>query len=118
MIVMSGDECRALRTRLNLTQQEFADELGVCRAVILRSEKTSPSLLLSRAIIGLVNEEEVKRLTALVKQQARQIKLLANGLDGAKPLVVELARLQTENAELSRTIEVMMTVRKPGKTRR
>lgn len=115
---MSGDECRALRTQLNLTQQEFADRLGVCRAVVLRSEKTSPSLLVSRAIIGLFNEDENHRLTALVKQQAQQIKLLSNGVDGAKPLVAEVARLQEQNAELSRTIEVMMTVRKSGKARR
>ena len=115
---MSGDECRALRVQLNLTQQEFADRLGVCRAVVLRSEKTSPSLLVSRAIIGLVNEAEVLRLTVLVKHQASQIKLLSNGADGAKSLVEEIARLQEQNAELSRTIEVMMTVRKSGRVRR
>ncbi|MBE7157395.1 MAG: hypothetical protein INR62_02970 [Rhodospirillales bacterium] len=114
---MSGDECKALRTRLNLTQQEFADQLGVSRALILRGEKTSPSLLLTRAIVGLVSQEEIERLAALVKHQASQIQLLSNGVDGAKPLVEEIARLQKEVAELSRTIEVMMAVRKSGKTR-
>lgn len=114
---MNGEECRTLRARLNLTQQEFADKLGVCRAVVLRSEKTSPSVLVSRAILGLVNEEENQRLTALVEQQASQIKLLSKGVDGAKPLVKEVARLQKVNADLSRTIEVMMAVRKSGKIR-
>lgn len=108
---ISGAECRAIRKRLKLTQQEFADKLGVCRAVVLRSEKTSPSMVVSRAIVGLVNEEESQRLTALVKQQASQIKLLSNGVEGAIPLVKEVARLQKENADLCTAIRVMMTAR-------
>ncbi len=45
---MNGEECKALRTRLNLTQQEFADKLGVCRALIVRGEKDIALLLLKR----------------------------------------------------------------------
>ena len=113
---MNGEECKALRTRLNLTQQEFADKLGVCRSLIVRGERTEPSLLLSRLLSGLVCQEEVARLTARLKEKEELIRLLkGSAKNGSHKLAEEIARLKTENAELTRTIKVMMSVRRSGK---
>ena len=113
---MNGEECKALRTRLNLTQQEFADKLGVSRALIIRGENDTPSLLLSQAILGLVNQGEIERLTALLAEQAEHIEMLNRSLaEGSQCLAEEIQRLKQKNADLSKTVEVMMAVRKAAK---
>ena len=115
---MNGEECKALRTRLNLTQQEFADKLGVCRSLIVRGEGGMPSLLLKRLLAGLTCQEEVERLTARLKEKEALIRLLKGGAKkGAHNLAEENIRLRAENAELTRTIKVMMSVRKSGKAK-
>ena len=115
---MNGEECKALRTRLNLTQQEFADKLGVCRSLIVRGERGMPSLLLKRLISGLTCQEEVARLTARLKEKESLIKLLkAGSKKGAHDLAEENISLKTEIADLTRTIKVMMSVRKSGKAK-
>ena len=114
---MSGDDCKALRTRLNLTQQEFADKLGVSRSLIIRGEKDSPSMLLSNAILGLVNQGEIERLKQLLAEHEEHIKLLNRSLkDGSACLGEEVQRLRRQNADLSKTIEVMMAIRKAAKS--
>ena len=113
---MNCEECKGLRTRLNLTQQEFADKLGVCRSLIVRGARGMPSLLLKRLLAGLTCQEEVARLTARLKEKEHLIKLLKGGSNkGAHDLAEENIRLKTEVAELTRTIKVMMSVRKSGK---
>ncbi len=113
---MNGEECKALRTRLNLTQQEFADKLGVSRALVIRGENTAPSLLLSQAVLGLVNQGEIERLTGLLAEQTEHIELLNRSLaEGSQCLAEEIKRLKQKNADLSKTVEVMMAVRKAAK---
>ena len=115
---MNGEECKALRVRLNLTQQEFADKLGVCRSLIVRGERVMPSLLLRRLISGWTCQEEVARLTARLKEKETLIRLLKGGSkNGAHALAEENIRLKAENADLTRTIKVMLSVRKSGKAK-
>ena len=113
---MNGEECKALRIRLNLTQQEFADKLGVSRALVIRGENTTPSVLLSQAILGLISQEEIERLKQQLAEQAEHIQVLNRCLEGgAQCLAEEFQRLKRENADLSKTVEVMMAVRKAAK---
>lgn len=73
---MTGAECKAIRERLKLTQQEFADQLGVCRHVVWRGERDAPSVLLARAVQGLLIEETLARLRLQVQQQEETTRCL------------------------------------------
>ena len=110
---MSGEECKKLRKSLKLTQQEFADRLGVSRFLVVKGERKGASVLLSQAIASMVAQGEVEHLRLQVKVQAEHIKALKKCLKGgAAKMADELHRLQTENANQARTIEIMMAARK------
>ena len=110
---ISGAECRAVRKRLKLTQQEFADKLGVCRALVLRGEQDSPAPLLSRGVLGLIYQEKNEALQAQLRSMAEQNEVMARALKGGEHVLVEeIARLQKENEDLRTAVRVMMTVRK------
>ena len=110
---MSGQECKKLRKDLKLTQQEFADRLGVSRFLVVKGERKGHSVLLSQEIASLLAQGEVEQLRLQVKVQADHIKALKKCLKGgAAKLADDLHRLQAENASQARTIEIMMAARK------
>ncbi len=113
---MSGAECKALRKRLKLTQQEFADRLGVSRSLVIRGERTAPSVLLGQAALGLLNQETLERLRLEVQAQVELMESLTLALTGGMPaLVAERERLQRENADLHTAIKVIAALDKPKK---
>lgn len=105
---MSGVDCKALRKRLNLTQQEFADQLGICRTVVVRGERTTPSVLLSRVAAALFNQEKLEQLRLQLQEQTALIEALTLAHEGGpSALLAEQERLQRENADLNTAIKVM-----------
>ena len=110
---MSGAECKALRKRLKLTQQEFADRLGVSRSLVIRGEQTAPSVLLVRAARGLLNQETLQQLRLQVQEQGEFIKVLTLAYErGPSALAVERERLQQKNADLRTAIKVIAALDK------
>ena len=116
---ISGAECKAVRKRLKLTQQEFADKLGVCRSLIIRGEQGTPSTLLSQVVCGLVFELENEDLKTRLRSMAEQNEATARALKGGEhELVEEIQRLCKENEDLRTAIRVMMAVRKQAQVTR
>ena len=110
---ISGVECKAVRKRLKLTQQEFADKLGVSRFLIVKGERGTPSVLLNQAVHGLMREQENENLKLQLKAMTEQSEVTARALKGGEQeLAEEVQRLRKENADLRTAIRVMMTVRK------
>lgn len=110
---ISGVECKALRKRLKLTQQEFADRLGISRSLVIRGEQGTPSTLLSQLVTGLIREQENETLKLQIKTLTKQNQMTARVLEGGEQkLAEEVQRLLKENGDLRTTIRVMMTVRK------
>ncbi len=110
---MSGAECKALRKRLKLTQQEFADRLGVSRSLVIRGERTAPSVLLGHAALGLLNQETLERLRLQVQEQFELMEALTLALKGGMPaLVAERERLQRENTDLHTAVKVIAALDK------
>ncbi len=111
---MSGAECKALRQRLKLTQQEFADRLGVSRSLVIRGEQTAPSVLLGRAALGLLNQETLAQLRLQVQAQVELMESLTLALTGGMPaLMAERERLQRENTDLQTAVKVIAALERP-----
>ena len=110
---ISGSECKAFRKRLKLSQQEFADKLGICRSLVVRGESGTPAPLLGRGVLSLIHQEENENLKLQIKILIEQNQVTARVLKGGEQkLVEEVQRLLKENEELRMAIQVMMTVRK------
>lgn len=114
---MTGAECKALRKRLKLTQQEFADRLGVSRFLVIRGERTAPSVLLGQAAMGLLHQERLAQLRPQVQEQEEMIALLTLAhKEGTPALVAERDRLQREAADLRTAIEIIAKLNKSRQT--
>ncbi len=112
---MTGAECKALRKRLKLTQQEFANRLGVNRSLVIRGERTTPSVLLGHSALGLLNQETLEQLRLKVQEQVDLIESLTLALTGGMPAVMaERERLQRENTGLHTAVKVIAALDKPN----
>ncbi len=110
---MSGAECKALRQRLKFTQQEFANRLGVSRSLVVRGERTAPSVLLGQAARGLLNQETLEQLRLEVQAQVELMKSLTLAFTGGMPaLMAERERLQRENTDLHTAVKVIAALDK------